>query len=367
MSLASIVQPQALTQPVYEPGKPIEDVARELGLDPASVLKLASNENPLGPSPRATRAVREMLRGAHLYPDGGAVALRAKLAARLGLDPSQVVVGNGSNEILELVGHVFLGPGTEAVMGRPAFVVYKLVSLLFGARAVEVDLVEHRHDLRRLAAAVTERTRVVFLPSPNNPTGTANTAEEIERFARQLPEQVLFVYDEAYAEYVDLPPDLRPLIAEGRRILCLRTFSKIYGLAGYRVGYGYGHPEVVGLLQRVRQPFNLNALAQAAALAALDDEAFVRRSRRSNDRGLRQLEEGMRRLGLRTVPSKANFLLVKVGDGDSVYRRLLETGVIVRPLRPYGMEEFVRITVGTRAQNGRLLEEFARLSLARTE
>lgn len=358
-----IAQPQALTQPVYEPGKPIDDVARELGLNPASVLKLASNENPLGPSPRATRAVRAALHSANLYPDGGAVALRAKLAERLGVAPEQVVVGNGSNEILELVGHVFLGPGTEAVMGRPAFVVYKLVSLLFGARAVEVPLVDHRHDLDGLAAAVTDRTRVVFLPSPNNPTGTANSAEEIERFARALPEQVVFVFDEAYAEYLESPPDLRPLIAEGRKVLCLRTFSKIYGLAGYRVGYGYGHSEVVALLQRVRQPFNINALGQVAALAALDDEAFVLRSRRSNARGLRQLAHGLHRLGIRTVPSEGNFLLAQVGDGDAVYRRLLTAGVIVRPLRPYGLEDYVRITVGTRPQNERVLAEFARLGI----
>jgi histidinol-phosphate aminotransferase len=355
MTLSALVNPTVLTQPVYEPGKPIEDVARELGLDPAGIIKLASNENPLGPSPLGVAAATKALAQSELYPDGGCFALRQKLAARHGLAPEQFVVGNGSNELLELLGHVFLRPGDEVVMGAPAFIVYKLVALLFGARAVEVPLVNHRHDLAALARAVTPRTKIVFLPSPNNPTGTANTEAEILAFVRALPEHVVFAFDEAYAEFLDNPPDLRPLIAEGRKVVGLRTFSKIYGLASLRVGYGYASAELAALLNRVRQPFNVNAIGQAAALAALDDGAFVRRTREVNAAGLRQLEAGFTARGLDWVPSVANFLLVKVGDGARGFAELQKRGVIVRPMKPYGMPEWLRVTVGTEAQNTRLL------------
>jgi histidinol-phosphate aminotransferase len=359
MTVTELARPAALTQPVYEPGKPIEDVARELGLDPDSILKLASNENPLGPSPLAMDAVREALATAQLYPDGGCVALRDRLARRHGLAAKNIIVGNGSNEILELFGHAFLGQGTDAVMGAPAFIVYKLVTLLLGARPIEVPLVAHRHDLDALARAVTPATRLVFLPSPNNPTGTANTAGEIEAFARGLPEHCIFVFDEAYAEYLDNPPDLTPLIREGRKIICLRTFSKIFGLAGLRIGYGYGHPEVISVLQRTRQPFNVNALAQAAAMAALEDDAFVAHSRATNRAGLAQLATGCERFGIETVPSEGNFLITRVGDGVAAFQAMQRNGVIVRPLKPYGMPEWVRITVGTTEQNERVLAELA--------
>ncbi|MFT3829227.1 MAG: histidinol-phosphate transaminase [Opitutaceae bacterium] len=359
MNLNDLAQRHVMSQPVYEPGKPIEYVARELGLDPATIIKVASNENPLGPSPLALKAARAAMKEAQLYPDGGCVRLRDKLAAKLGLAPAQIAVGNGSNELLELLGHAFLGAGDEVVMGTPAFIVYKLVTLLFGAKPVEVPLVEHKHDLRAMAAAITPRTKLVFLACPNNPTGTANTEAEILEFVRALPDHVVFVLDEAYAEYVENPPDLRPLIAEGRKVICLRTFSKIYGLAGFRVGYGYASAELVALLNRVRQPFNVNSLAQEAAIAALDDEAFVRRSRRVNTAGLRQLTKAFKKLGFEVAPSAANFLLVKVGDGDAVFQRLQKAGVIVRPVRGYGLPEWVRVTVGTRAQNERLLAVLA--------
>jgi histidinol-phosphate aminotransferase len=355
MTLSALVNPSVLTQPVYEPGKPIEDVARELGLDPAGILKLASNENPLGPSPLAVAAATRALAHGELYPDGGCFVLRQKLAARHGLAAEQFVVGNGSNEILELLGHVFLRPGDEVVMGAPAFIVYKLVALLFGARPVEVPLVDHRHDLDALARAVTPRTKLVFLPSPNNPTGTANTEAEIHAFVRALPEQVVFVFDEAYAEYLENPPDLRPLLAEGRKVVGLRTFSKIFGLASLRVGYGYASPELAGLLNRVRQPFNVNAIGQAAAVAALDDAEFTARARATNASGLSQLASALAGRGLEIVPSVANFLLVKVGDGVRVFTELQRRGVIVRPMKPYGMPEWVRVTVGTAAQNERFL------------
>ena len=359
MKLEALVNPAILTQPVYEPGKPIETVARELGLDPATIIKLASNENSFGPSPRAVAAARAALGEAQLYPDGGSFALRQKLAARHGLAPEQIVPGNGSNELLELLGHVFLRPGDEAVMGLPAFVVYKLVALLFGAKAVEVPLVNHRHDLAALAAAVTPRTKLVFLPSPNNPTGTANSEAEILAFVRALPPHVVFVFDEAYAEFVEQPPDLRPLIREGRHVVCLRTFSKIFGLASLRVGYGYTSPEIAALLNRVRQPFNVNAIGQVAACAALDDSEFTVRCGRDNRAGLAQLETGFRRLGLEWVPSVANFILVRVGDGAGVFAALQKRGVIVRPLKPYGMPDWLRVTVGTASQNERLLRELA--------
>ena len=355
MTLSALVNPSVLTQPVYEPGKPIEDVARELGLDPAGILKLASNENPLGPSPLALAAATRALAHSELYPDGGCFVLRQKLAARHGLAAEQFVVGNGSNELLELLGHVFLRPGDEVVMGAPAFIVYKLVALLFGARPVEVPLVEHRHDLEALARAVTPRTKLVFLPSPNNPTGTANTEAEIHALVRGLPEQVVFVFDEAYAEYLDNPPDLRPLLAEGRKVIGLRTFSKIFGLASLRVGYGYTSPELAGLLNRVRQPFNVNAIGQAAAVAALDDADFMARARVTNAAGLRQLESALAGRGLEIVPSVANFLLVRVGDGARVFAELQRRGVIVRPMKPYGMPEWVRVTVGNSVQNERFL------------
>ena len=359
MKLEALVNPSVLTQPVYEPGKPIEDVARELGLDPATIIKLASNENPFGPSPRAKAAAIRALDQGELYPDGGCVALRARLASARAVGTDQLVIGNGSNEIIELLGHVFLRPGDEVVMGNPAFAVYKLVTLLFGAKPVEVPLVNHKHDLAALAAAVTPRTKLVFVPSPNNPTGTANTEGDLLAFARSLPEHVVFIFDEAYAEFLDNPPDLRPLINEGRKVVCLRTFSKIYGLASLRVGYGYASSEMAALLNRVRQPFNVNAIGQAAAIAALDDVGFVEKCRRENLTGLTQLESGLRALGLEVVSSVANFLIVKVGDGAHVFSELQKRGVIVRPMRPYGMPEWLRVTVGTPEQNGRLLGTLA--------
>ena len=361
MNYATLVKPSVLTQPVYEPGKPIEYVARELGLDPAGIVKLASNENPFGPSPRAAAAAKAAIDHGELYPDGGCFELRQKLAAKWNLGPDQFVIGNGSNEIIELLGHAFVGPGDEVVMADPAFVVYKLVTLLFGAKAIEVPLREWRHDLAAMAAAITPRTKLVFVCSPNNPTGTANTEAELVAFVRSLPAHVVAVFDEAYAEYVENAPDLRPLIAEGRRLVCLRTFSKIYGLASLRIGYGYASAELCGLLNRVRQPFNVNAIAQAAAIAALGDVDFAARCVRENRAGLEQIERGCRALGLPVVSSVANFLLVKVGDGAKVFEALQRRGIIVRPVKSYGLPEWVRVTVGTREQNDRLIAELKTL------
>jgi histidinol-phosphate aminotransferase len=294
-----------------------------------------------------------------LYPDGGAVRLRARLAKHLALTPEQVTVGNGSNEILELLGHVFLGPGDEAVMGERAFAVYKLVTLLFSAKVVEVPLVNHAHDLGAMRAAITSRTKLIFLPNPNNPTGMANSAAEIIAFAESLPPHVVFVYPEAEAEHVVLAPDLRPLIAAGRKIICTRTFSKIYGLAGLRVGYGYAPKELIALLNRVRQPFNINAIALAAGEAALDDTEWVRRSREINAAGLKQLAAGFVKLGLEFIPSVGNFIAVRVGEGARVFAEMQKRGVIIRPMGSYAMPEWVRITVGNEQQNERCLRELA--------
>jgi histidinol-phosphate aminotransferase len=355
MHLSELVKPSVLTQPVYQPGRPIEAVAADYGLDPEQVLKLASNENPLGPSPRAVEAMRAAATQMHYYPDGGATALRERIARERGITPQQVILGNGSNEIFELAAHAFIRPGDRCVMSEHAFIVYKLVTLLFDGEVVEVPMRAMTHDLPAMGRAVDERTRCVFVASPNNPVGTANTAAELLAFARALPEDVIFCFDEAYAEYLDEPPDLRALIDEGRKVICTRTFSKVHGLAGLRLGYGYASPEMIALLQQVRQPFNANRMAQLAALAALDDQEWVLRARRENARGRRQLAEGLRALGLEVVEGQANFVLARVGEADAVFTRLQHEGVIVRPLGGYGLPEYLRISVGTEAANQRAL------------
>ncbi|MFI5335769.1 MAG: histidinol-phosphate transaminase [Opitutales bacterium] len=362
MTYAELANPGILTQPVYEPGKPIETVARELGLDPAGIIKLASNENPFGPSPRAVAAAQLALREAQLYPDGGYYALRQKLAHRTGLGMDQFVIGDGSNEIIELLGHAFLAPGAECVMHESAFIVYKLVTLMFGAKPVEVPLASGlRQDLRTLADAVTPRTRLVFLASPANPVGATNTAEEISGLVHALPPHVILVFDEAYCDFLENPPDIRPWLAEGRKVIGLRTFSKIYGLASLRIGYGYSHRELIAIVQRARQPFNVGGISMAAAVAALDDEEFVTRCRRENRAGLAQLGDGFRKLGLEFVPGQGNFLLVKVGDGVAVFDALQRLGVIARPVKAYGLPEWLRVTVGTHGQNERLLRGLAEI------
>lgn len=359
-SYSDLANRPVLSQPVYEAGRPIEVVAREFGLDPGSVIKLASNENPLGPSPLGLAAARKALESSHLYPDGGCTFLREKLAARWKLRPSNFVVGNGSNEVMILLAQAFLRPGDEVVFGSQAFVVYKLATLLFGATPVEVPMPGFRHDLKAMRAAVTSRTRIVFLASPNNPTGGTDSAADIVDLAKGLPEDVIFCLDEAYAEYLDESADLRPLMAAGRKVVVTRTFSKAYGLAGLRVGYLIGSEEVCGLVNRVRQPFNVNLPALAAAEAALDDADFLAKSRRANAEGIAQLSEGLRRLGFEFIPGHANFLAARVPKADEAFTGLQRAGVIVRPLKGYGMSGWLRLTVGTASQNDRLLTELAR-------
>lgn len=361
MKYAELANPGVLEQPVYEPGKPIEYVAREFGFEPSQIAKLASNENPFGPSPLAVEAGKRAMGQAHLYPDGGCHDLRQALARLRGVEEDGIIIGNGSNEIIELLGHAFLKPGLEVVMGDRAFIVYKLVAKLFGATPVEVPMVDHAHDLKAMREAVTDKTRLLFVASPNNPTGAANQEADLIELAESLPEHVIFCFDEAYAEYLENAPDLRSQIAAGRKIICMRTFSKIYGLGGLRVGYGYGEPELIALLQRVRQPFNANSVAQAAAVAALQDEKFVNMCRRENEAGRAVLCDGFNEMGIETFGGAANFVLCRVGDGLGIFQQLQQKGIIVRPLAPYGMPEYVRITIGRASENERLLEAMSNL------
>ena len=340
----------------YEPGKPIDETARELGLEASSIVKLASNENPLGPSPKAKEAMRAALEEAHIYPDGGGYRLRSAIAEAQGVELSNVVLGNGSNEIIELLCHSFLNPDAELIAAEHAFVVYKLMATLFGARYVEVPDPGFVHDLDAMADAITERTRLVFIANPNNPTGTVVGQEEIDRFMARVPEHVVVCFDEAYYEFLDTPPDTLKYVREGRNVCVLRTCSKIHGLAALRIGYGLASKPVAAILQKARQPFNANAIAQAGALAALSDAEHVERTKAVNAEGLAVIEAAFRERGLEYVPSAANFVLVKVGDGDSVFREMLKRGVIVRAMRGYKLPEWVRISIGTPEQNARCLE-----------
>lgn len=355
MSLGERVKPWIAALRPYEPGKPIEELERELGIRQA--VKLASNENPLGPSPRVLEAVQRAAANLHRYPDGACFRLRAALSERLDVAGEQLVFGCGSDEILELLAKAFLGPDDEMVFAWPSFAMYPLVAQGMGARAVRVPLDEALvHDLPGLARAVGPRTRIVIVCNPNNPTGTSVGSEAFDRFAASLPEDVILVLDEAYAEYARRPdfPDGLAWVRRRPATAVLRTFSKIYGLAGLRVGYGVMDPELAGLLERARHPFNVNLLAEEAALAALEDEAHVERVRRANEEGLAYLHRELAALGIETWPTDANFLLARTGQGS--YEALLGEGVIVRPMAAFGLPELVRITVGLPDENVRLVK-----------
>lgn len=342
----------------YQPGKPISELARELGLDEADIVKLASNENPLGPSPMALAAAQDALHDMALYPDGAGFALKAKLSAKLGVAAQQIVLGNGSNDILDMAARAYLAPGTSAVYAQHAFAVYPIATQTVGAQGIAVPAKDYGHDLAAMRAAIRNDTRVLWIANPNNPTGTFLPWAEIEAFLATVPPQVLVVLDEAYGEY--LPTDDRcdtlAWLERFPNLLISRTFSKAYGLAGLRVGYGVGHPDVIGLLNRVRHPFNVNAPALAAAEAALDDIAFLLRSYALNSAGMAQLTAGLAGMKVATVPSKGNFLLAKVGDAARVNTELLKRGVIVRPVANYGLPEFLRVSVGLAGQNTRFLD-----------
>ena len=343
----------------YIPGKPVEELARELGLDPAGIVKLASNENPRGPGPAVRKAIANATDELSRYPDGNGFALKTALAARFDVDTDDIVLGNGSNDVLELVTQAFLRPGDTAVYSRHAFAVYPLATQARGATGIEVPAAkDHGHDLPAMRAAILPTTRVVFVANPNNPTGTWIPPAALRSFIASVPENVLVVLDEAYNEYLE-PEQCAPSAAWTRdhaNLVVSRTFSKAYGLAALRVGYGLMNANVAEMLNRVRQPFNMNALAQAAALAALADVDYVNESRVLNARGRAELEEGFRKLGLPFVASHANFVLVKVGDAPRVYQRLLEKGVIVRPVANYALPEWLRVTVGVAPENRRFLD-----------
>ncbi|MCA1809977.1 MAG: histidinol-phosphate transaminase [Kiritimatiellia bacterium] len=349
---------------VYKPGQPVEELARELGLQDASgIAKLASNENPLGPSPKAVAAVRAAADMMHFYPDGGAFYLRRALARHLDLDPEQLLVANGSNEVIEFIGHVFMGPGVDVVVADMAFAIYRLITDMFCAQPVLVPMRDYTHDLPAMLQAITPATRVVFIANPNNPTGTMVAPAELDRFMDALPPHVVACIDEAYIDL--MPPDTRPdclrYVREGRNVILLRTFSKSHGLAGFRIGYAVAPQQGIALLNKVRQPFNVGIPSMVAAMAALEDHEHVGRFQELIKSELPFMEQGLRRLGLAYVPSVANFLMVDVGDGEAVFHELQRELVIVRPLTGYGLPRHVRISLGTRAENERCLEALGRV------
>ena len=340
----------------YEPGLSLEQAARESGL--REVVKLASNENPLGPSPRALEAARSALARVNRYPDGPATALRAALGRGLGVDASQVVIGNGSTDLIDLLARAFLGPEDNAVISEGAFARFAQVVRARNGRPRLVPMRDRTHDLAAMRAAVDERTRLVYVANPNNPTGTWNRRREVEALLADLPPEVLLVLDEAYFEYADDPdyPDGVGFVREGRPVAVLRTFSKVHGLAGLRVGYAIAAPEVVEAVDIVREPFNSNLPGQAAALAALEDRAHVRRTVELTRSERERMARALRERGLDVLPSLANFLFVDLArDAASVYRGLVARGVIVRPLLAYGFETALRVSIGTPEENARLL------------
>jgi histidinol-phosphate aminotransferase len=341
----------------YEPGKPIEELEREYGVHDA--IKLASNENPCPPSDKVQKAIIAQLAHLNRYPDGSGFYLRQALAKRHGFTQDQIVLGNGSNELIELAVRTFLKPGDEAIVPHPSFVVYPMIVQAAGGIRVMVMLKDHRLDLEAMARAITPMTKMVFVANPNNPTATIVTADEVEAFMARMPERTIVVFDEAYMEFAMGPdfPHTLEYVRQGRKVLVLRTFSKATSLAGLRVGYGVADADAVALMNRIRQPFNVNSLAQAAALAALEDESHVQECVRMIDAGRQFLYDEFTALGIRYVPSRANFILVDVGRSASdIYQRLLKEGVIVRPMTPFGMESALRVTVGTPEENRRLVK-----------
>jgi histidinol-phosphate aminotransferase len=342
----------------YQPGKPISELAREMGLDERKIVKLASNENPLGVSPKAKAAIKKELAGLGRYPDGNAFELKAALSRRHGVPQECIVVGNGSNDLLEMVAGAFLAPGRAAVYSQHAFAVYPLATQARGARSIVVPAKNYGHDLAAMLAAITPETRVVFIANPNNPTGTFVPGKELENFLARAPKDVAVVVDEAYTEY--LPPELRydstAWLAKYPNFILTRTFSKVYGLAGLRVGFGLMQPDIAELLNRVRQPFNVNSLALAAAVAALEDMKFVAKSCKLNRAGMVTLERAFKTLGLETIPSCANFVTFRVSQARTVYEKLLRRGVIVRPVAGYEMPDHLRVTVGTPRENEKFLK-----------
>lgn len=341
----------------YVPGKPIEETAKEIGMRVEEIIKLASNENPLGASPLAVEAMQEAAKGVSLYPDGGAVALREQLAEFHGFAPENIVPGAGSSELIELLAHICLESDGELIAAKYSFTLYPLMTQLFGAKYVEVEnKTDYTHDTAAMLRAITPNTRIVFITNPTNPLGTMIGQEEIDAFMQAVPEHVLVVFDEAYIHFAEEQPNTLKYVRAGRNVAVLRTFSKAYGLAGARIGYAITTPTIAELLHKVRSPFNTSSLAQAAAAAALRDEEHLRRSVRVVRDGMQQYEAAFREMGLEYIPSHGNFVLVKIGDGTATYRYCLQRGVILRPMTGYGLHEWIRISFGTRDQNERCIQ-----------
>lgn len=349
----------------YIPGKPIEELQRELGL--SDIIKLASNENPLGPGPRVLDAIQREIAHLTLYPDGNGFILKQALATKFNLQLAQITLGNGSNDVLDLIARAYLGAGREAVYSQYGFAVYPISTQSVGARGIEVPAQDFGHDLDAMAAAITPATAVVFVANPNNPTGTWFTRAQLEAFLARVPERVIVVLDEAYTEYVDEAefPNGFDYLAAHPNLVVTRTFSKAYGLAGLRVGYSVSHPQIADALNRVRQPFNVDSLALVAATAALQDDEYLRASHNVNREGLRLLEKGFQSLGLQYIPSVGNFVTVHFGrPAQPIYQALLREGVIVRPVANYGMPDSLRISVGTLAENQRFLDALTKVLAA---
>ncbi len=358
-TIRDLAKPWISELAMYEPGRPIEEVARELGFEGADDIdKLASNENPLGPSPKAIRAMKKAAAKMHLYPDGGGYYMRQALAERLDVSPDQILLGNGSNELLEFLAHVFLGPGTNLVMADRAFVVYRLLARSFLADVRDVPMRDHTHDLDAMLDAITPETRLVMISNPNNPSGTMVDQRAVEKFMARLPEHVIVGMDEAYNELLPTRKQVDTLryLRQGRKIVVLRTFSKTYGLAGLRIGYAVAPEELIDLMHRVRQPFNVNAMAMEAALAALDDERHVRRTRRLVAQGLQFYRNAFTEMNLPFIPSVSNFMLVRVGNGRAVFEALQRQKVIVRTMDGYRLPEYVRVSIGTMEENQRCVQ-----------
>jgi histidinol-phosphate aminotransferase len=346
----------------YQPGKPVSELARETGIPEAEIVKLASNENPFGMSPKARAAAAAVLEESARYPDGNAFALKAALARKYGVEMTQLVIGNGSNDVLEIATQAFLTPGASAVFAQYSFAVYPLATIARGARCIQVPARNYGHDLDAMLAAIDPTTRIVFIANPNNPTGTFLPGAEIEAFLARVPQDVLVVLDEAYTEY--LPDGIRydaiAWVARFPNLLISRTLCKAYGLAGLRLGYGVAHPEVADLMNRVRQPFNASTVAQAAGVAALEDQEFVEKVAENNRQGMSQLTAAFAEMGLEWIPSFGNFVTVRVGDGAKVDRSLLSQGVIVRPIGGYGMPEWLRVSIGLPEENARFIAALRR-------
>ena len=342
----------------YEPGKPIEELERELGIK--NSIKLASNESPIGPSPIVIQVLKKCLKALNRYPDGGGFYLKKALSKKMGLKISNFILGNGSNEIIELIAKTFLMPGEEAIMGHPAFIVYQLSVQGVNGRKIIVPLKNLTYDLMGMAERITNHTKLIFIANPNNPTGTMVTDKEMKRFMNRVPNRVIIVVDEAHYEYVSRNdfPNTMDYLKKERNIIILRTFSKIYGLAGLRIGYGMAKEKLIKELNKVRQPFNTSSLAQIAALASLEDREHIKRNQRLNKEGREYFYRHFHEMGLQYTPSETNFVLVKVGDGKDVYNKLLEKGVIVRPMGGYGLPEHIRVTIGLPRENKKFIRVF---------